>query len=98
MKLIKIGVVVLSLLAFSQVEAQEKKGKGKGPEAAFAKLDTNKDSKISLDEFKAREMKVKEGDENKKQPDPAKVFAKKDANSDGFLDIEEFKAKPVKKN
>tara|TARA_R110002049_G_C9175812_1_gene562629 strand:+ start:8557 stop:8850 length:294 start_codon:yes stop_codon:yes gene_type:complete len=96
MKLIKIGVTVLGLLAFSQVNAQEKKDK-KGPEVAFAKLDTNKDGKISLDEFKARVVKAKEGDENKKPMDPAKVFAKKDANSDGFIDMDEFKTKPTKK-
>ena len=97
MKLIKIGILTLSILAFTQVNAQEKKGK-KGPEAAFAKLDTNSDSKLSLEEFKARVIKVKEGDENKKPVDNEKVFARKDANSDGFIDIEEFKAKPVKKN
>lgn len=96
MKLIKIGVVVLSLLAFSQVNAQEKKGR-QNPEEAFKKLDTNKDEKISLEEFKARPVRAKEGDENKKAADPEKAFARKDTNSDGFISLEEFKARPERK-
>ncbi|ALJ04412.1 hypothetical protein APS56_04340 [Pseudalgibacter alginicilyticus] len=96
MKLIKIGFVVLSLLVFSNVNAQEKNSK-KGPEAAFAKLDKDSDGKISLEEFKAKPVRAKEGETNKKTVDPEKVFARKDTNSDGFIDLEEFKTRPEKK-
>ncbi|MFB9057134.1 EF-hand domain-containing protein [Mariniflexile ostreae] len=96
MKRIKIGVAILSLLAFSQVDAQEKKAK-KGPEVAFEKLDTDKDGKLSLEEFKARTIKSKPGAENSKPVNHEKAFTRKDANADGFIDMEEFKARPEKK-
>ena len=97
MKLVKIGIFVLGLLAFSNVNAQEKKGK-KDPKVAFERLDTNKDAKLSLEELEARDEKVKEsGDEAKKPVDTKKMFERKDKNKDGFLDLEEFSARPPKK-
>ncbi|WP_299777609.1 EF-hand domain-containing protein [uncultured Formosa sp.] len=97
MKLIKISALVLVLLSFSNISAQEEKQK-RDPKVAFERLDTNEDGKLSLEELEAREVRVKENDENKKPPvDTKKMFARKDKNSDGFLDLEEFSARPPKK-
>lgn len=59
----------------------------KDPEAAFKKLDTNSDGKVSKDEFKAKAKDAEKAD---------KAFAKMDKNSDGFLSLEEFTPKPKK--
>jgi Ca2+-binding EF-hand superfamily protein len=97
MKLIKISVLALCFLAFTQVNAQDKKqNKGKkGPDSTFAKLDTNEDGKLSLDEFKAFAPKTKDGEA--REIDHAKALKRKDTNADGFIDLEEFKARPEKK-
>ncbi|CDF81003.1 hypothetical protein BN863_32910 [Formosa agariphila KMM 3901] len=97
MKLIKIGTLVLGLLAFSNVNAQEKKEK-RDPKVVFERLDTNKDAKLSLEELEARDEKVKEGGNEAKKPvDTKTMFERKDKNKDGFLDLEEFSARPPKK-
>ena len=62
--------------------------KAKGPKQSFAKLDTDGDGVISLDEFKAN---AKDADK------AAKRFAKLDSNKDENLSAEEFNAKPAKK-
>ena len=55
-------------------------------EATFKKLDTNTDSALSLDEFKA-------SPHAQKKPDKAqKTFGKLDKDSDGKLTLDEFKA------
>lgn len=72
-------------------------GKGKGhvdPEARFKKLDTNNDSKVSLDEFKAAFPADKAVNAEKR-------FKHMDTNGDGSLSLEEFKAgqpKPKQEN
>lgn len=56
------------------------------PEKIFKKLDTNSDSSLSFEEFKARP---------KAQENPAraeKVFKKIDTNGDGKVTLEELKA------
>jgi hypothetical protein len=56
------------------------------PEKIFKKLDTNADSSLSLDEFKAGPMGKK---------DPAKaeeIFKKIDADNSGGVSLEEFKS------
>src|SRR5262245_41217126 len=82
-------------------KADKKKKKGPDLEAVFTKLDTNKDGKLSKDEF----SKVKEEIKKKKEADaaaaakkPAKagkkvdaLFTKLDVDKDGSLSKDEFK-------
>jgi hypothetical protein len=88
---------VLAAPAAAQDDAKKKKKEAKkGPEAAalFAKLDANKDEKVSKDEFatfKGLKEPKKEGKEAKgvvaKRDD---WFKKLDANTDGSLTVAEF--------
>ena len=56
------------------------------PEAVFKKLDSNGDSSLSLDEFKA-------GPRGQKDPTKAEeIFKKIDSDSNGSVSLEEFKA------
>jgi len=55
----------------------------------FAKLDADKDAKVSLEEFKAIEHPKAKGI-------PEDIFKSRDANNDGFLTEEEFCAKKQK--
>lgn len=90
MKSIISTIIALAVGASVSVAAEGEKPK-RDPEAMFKKLDSNTDSSVSLDEFKAGPMGKK---------DPAKaeeVFKKKDKNSDGKLDLDEFKAGGPKK-
>ena len=78
--ILKIGLFTLALLSFSQIDAQNKKKQK--PEKMFAKIDTNKDGSVSLEEFKARKVK-KEIPTGRiifstKVPSPANPFAQTD--------------------
>ena len=60
--------------------------KARDPEAAFKKLDANKDDAVSAEEFKA-------GPLGKKDPVKAEaIFKKKDKDANGSLNLQEFKA------
>ena len=82
--ILKFGLLIFALLAFSQVNAQDKKKPD--PEKMFAALDTNKDGSISLEEMKARKTKQEVTAEMQE-----KRFAKMDADSNGSISLEEFK-------
>ena len=74
-------------VAWNVSYAKEKdKGGEKKPakaENVFKKLDTNKDSKLSEEEFTT----------GRKDPEKAKgLFKKIDTNRDGFVSLDEFKA------
>jgi hypothetical protein len=96
MKSTLLTLLAVPFLAVS-VHAEDKPAKpGKGekpkmdPAEMFKKLDTNNDSSLSLEEFKAGP---------RWQKDPAKAdeaFKKRDKDSDGKLTLEEFSAKPEK--
>lgn len=85
---------ILSLgMAADEKKAEGKKGKG-DPAAAFKKLDTNGDGKVSKEEYLASPMAAKA---KEKGADPEKGFTAKDKDKDGNLSMEEFAAKPEKK-
>ena len=70
-------------------EEKPERKKGGDPAARFAKLDTDKDDKLTVDELKAG---------MKKNPEMAeKMMKAKDKDKDGKLTKEEFTAKPTRK-
>ena len=77
-----LGVVGFAFFGFNQALAQEKNPFEKAIEARFNAMDTNKDGKISYDEYKAAyEKSIKAS------------FEKRDKNSDGLLTKDEFMPK-----
>lgn len=92
------AMALAATLSFAQEQPDgPKKGPGgpgkerPSPEKIFEKLDTNKDSSLSLDEFKA-------GPRAQKDPSKAEeIFKKIDADNSGGVSLEEFKAhRPAK--
>jgi Ca2+-binding EF-hand superfamily protein len=79
----------LGMVGMAQA-ADEKPKKPFDPEAAFKKMDTNSDGKLTLDEFKGKKK-------DEALANAEKIFKAKDKDNDGFLTLEEFKA-PVKKD
>lgn len=97
MKINKLLITGLSSIFLIGTAAAKKDGdkdgpmKPRAPKRTFAKLDTDKDGKISQAEFTAP---VKEGRKEK----AAERFVRKDKDEDGFLSKREFrKGKPNKK-
>jgi Ca2+-binding EF-hand superfamily protein len=87
MKKLLAVALVAGLFAPALLSAQEKKKPD--PEAQFAKMDTNGDKKLSLEEFKGKRT----GDKATKAEEQ---FKKMDKDSDGALTLEEFKARGKK--
>lgn len=87
MKFIISALTAIVICCMAATAAEGKKGGDKpkpNPEAAFKKLDSNGDGKLSKEEFMA------------KQKDPAKgeaAFKAKDKDGDGCLSLDEFKAR-----
>jgi Ca2+-binding EF-hand superfamily protein len=88
MKKMMIALLALMALGGFSAIAEDKAAGGDKPKhqkKTFEEVDSNKDGKISLDEFKAAMPKL----------DPAKAeeyFKKKDTNADGSLSPEEYNA------
>lgn len=86
----KICIQTLGIMAIAASLSYGQDGPKKGhkppePEKIFAKLDSNSDGSVSLDEFKASPR-------GQKNPDKAgDVFNKIDADSSGGISLEEFK-------
>lgn len=59
------------------------------PEEIFKKIDTNSNSSVTLEEFKALPRFKKDASK------ADEIFKKKDTNSDSKLTLEEFTAKPA---
>jgi Ca2+-binding EF-hand superfamily protein len=93
-KFLGLGLLVLAgVLAVPAFAADKADAKKKGPEAAFKKLDSNNDGKLSKTEF----AKIAEKRKNKGKPVKEgaidKRFGKLDTNNDGSVSADEFKAK-----
>jgi uncharacterized protein (DUF2147 family) len=88
-------VCALAALMVVGAEAADNAKKAKAKGNPIAKLDTDKDGKVSQAEFVASQMKAYEKAEKEFDADKsAATFAKKDKNSDGFLTLDEIKAAP----
>lgn len=91
----KICIQTLGIMAIAASLSYGQDGPKKGhkppePEKIFAKLDSNTDGSVSLDEFKASPR-------GQKNPEKAgEIFKKIDADSSGGISLEEFKAHPPK--
>jgi len=96
LQVLKIGILMLTTFAFTQVKAQDQERPNKkerpSQEELFAKLDVNNDGGLSLEEFKNRKRK-KEVDAEKME----KRFTKIDADANGLISLEEFQAGATKK-
>lgn len=81
-----LGIVLAIAIIYSvsDVSAQKRPRQGGGCEENFAKLDTDKDGKVSLKEFMAVAKDKDKADE---------FFKLKDSDKDGFLTKEEFCSK-----
>ena len=82
--ILNTGTLVLALLSFSFISAQEKKKPSL--ENNFKKIDTNKDGVISFKEFKNDKGKKVVAEKKLK-----KRFAKRDLNKNGTISFQEFK-------
>jgi EF-hand domain pair len=74
-----------------EVKATAKHG---NPEAVFKRIDTNKDGKLSKEEFKAFIDKASNGKFADRPELIDRLFARLDTNGDGFLSLSEFKKLP----
>lgn len=98
MNLSKKIVLGICLIAGLNASAQEAESKIKKPKK-FAKIDTNNDGKLSLEEYSTYRtaLRDKKGKEPKKG-DFSKRFKQIDLNQDGFLSKEEFKNRKATKS
>jgi Ca2+-binding EF-hand superfamily protein len=88
-----VGLAGAFLLAGAPARADEKDKPD--PEALFKKLDTDKDGKISKDEFKSLFTDPKLNLPEKLKKDTKlqdELFKKYDTDNDGYINLEEFKA------
>lgn len=90
-KRVSFALVGLALIGGSFVQAADEEPKKKrDPEKLFARLDADKDGKLTLAEFVGKR-------EGEKKSKAEAAFARKDKDKDGSLSKEEFVAKPKKK-
>lgn len=82
-----LGIMAIAAsLSYGQETPDKPERKRPDPEKIFKKLDSNADSSVNLDEFKASP---------RAQKNPAKaeeIFKKIDTDSSGGISLEEFKA------
>jgi len=87
-KIVVSAAAVLFVLGMSVAWAADKAERS--PEDLFKRMDTNSDSKLTLEEFTGKRA----GDKADKMK---AMFAKIDKNGDGSVSLEEFKATRGKK-
>ena len=105
-KLLTFAVAIIAGLAVGIAQADDEKGKGKKPggkgkggdpakraEMMLKRADTDKDGKISKEEWGKTPM-AKKINEAKGDGAADKLFGMRDKNDDGFLDKAELSAPP----
>ena len=100
-KLLLICSMFSLLAAFSvTTKAQDEAKKKVDPEKTFARLDKDKDKKLTWEEFKTRPSKKELTEEEKKKQETRfkALFARMDKDKDKHVTLEEFKnPAPMKK-
>ena len=90
-----IGVLVFSSGgSFADPPEEKATPKHGSPEVVFKRIDTNKDGKLSKDEFKAFIDAASKGKFKDRPELIDRLFNRLDTNGDGFLTLSEFKKLP----
>ncbi|MBO3117710.1 EF-hand domain-containing protein [Winogradskyella sp. DF17] len=85
-KTVKVSCIVVALLGSFLAEAQQERKRRPNPKTILAKMDTDENGLVSLDEFKAAPM-----NEDFKIEVVEKRFKKMDEDESGEVDLEELK-------
>lgn len=85
-KTVKVSCLAVALLGSFLAQAQQERKRRPQPEKILAKMDTDDNGSVSLDEFKAAPM-----NEDFKIEVLEKRFKKMDEDDNGEIDIEELK-------
>jgi len=109
MKLLKLALLVFIVFSITNVFAQKRNARTmqNGKKAMvriaqqFDKMDSDKDSFISLEEYEemdeAKNTKKREAGKTVSEVPVEKKFARLDVNQDGKIDMQEFQAVTMKK-
>jgi hypothetical protein len=90
-----IGVLVFSSGgSFADPPEAKDTAKHGNPEVVFKRIDTNRDGKLSKDEFKVFIDKASKGKFKDRPELIDRLFDRLDTNGDGFLSLSEFKKLP----
>lgn len=82
----KLSLVIIAMLGYFTINAQQERRGKPNPEKVMAKMDANENGTISLEEFKAAPM-----NQDFKDEVVEKRFSRMDADENGEVNLEELK-------